>query len=288
VTTGVVAGPKLPPDPFVFEMRAIDVGTGATFTPGSPSGETGRAEDEAAHEVTLTRSFRLSAVEASQGLYEAITGRNPSWFVGATLPVTDVNWFEAVRFCNALSDHEGLSRAYVISSEVYNQEGELIGAIVAWDPQASGYRLPTEAEWEYACRAGTTTSLVSGDLAFTGCGPDAPGGTDPLDPVGWYCGNSDTGGGPRYHDGGRKDANAFGLYDMHGNVWEWCWDRYAAYPAAPATDPSGPDGAIGDPRVRRGGHWEGEARECRSAARGQFYPSSADNTTGLRLARNAD
>jgi formylglycine-generating enzyme required for sulfatase activity len=288
VTTGVVAGPKLPPDPFLFEMQSIDVGAGATFTQGSPSGEIGRGEDEAAHDATLTRSFQLSAIEVTQGLFEAVTGRNPSWFTGATLPVTDVNWFEAVRFCNALSDHAGLTRAYAISAEAYNEQGELIGAIVAWDQLASGYRLPTEAEWEYGCRAGTTTALSGGDLAFTGCGPDTPGGADPLDLLGWYCGNSDTGGGPRTHDVGRKEPNALGLYDMHGNVWEWCWDRYAEYPATPVTDPPGPDGGIGDPRVRRGGHWEGEARECRSAARGWFYPSSADNTTGFRIARNAD
>jgi formylglycine-generating enzyme required for sulfatase activity len=288
VTTGVVAGPMLPPDPFLFEMRPIGVGAGTTFTQGSPPEEPGRDPDETAHAVTLTRSFQLSSIEVTQGLYQTITGRNPSWFRGASLPVTDVNWFEAVRFCNALSDLQGLTRAYAISAETYNEQGELIGAIVAWDPLAAGYRLPTEAEWEYACRAGTTTPVSSGDLAFTGCGPDEPGGADPLDAVAWYCGNSDTGGGPQTHDAGRKDSNALGLYDMHGNVWEWCWDRYADYPAPPVTDPSGPEGGIGDPRVRRGGHWEGEARECRSAARGWFYPSSADNTTGLRIARNAE
>ena len=288
VTTSVVAGPKLPPDPFLFEMRLIDLASGGTFTQGSPPGETGRDTDEIAHDVTLTRSFKLSEIEATQGLYEAVTGRNPSWFAGASLPVTDVNWFEAVRFCNGLSDHEGRTRAYAITAETYNDQGELIGAIVTWDPLAGGYRLPTEAEWEYACRAGTTTALSNGDLAFTGCGPDTPGAPDPLDAAGWYCDNSDSGGGPRPHDVGRKEPNALGLHDMHGNVWEWCWDRFGEYPVPPVIDPRGPEGGIGDPRVRRGGHWESEARECRSASRGSFYPSSADNTTGFRIARNAD
>ncbi|MBP6874461.1 MAG: SUMF1/EgtB/PvdO family nonheme iron enzyme [Candidatus Eisenbacteria bacterium] len=287
VATAAVAGPRLPPDPFLFEMRLIEAGAGTNFQQGSPLDETGRGTDEAQREVTLTRSFEISEIEVSQGLYEAITNRNPSWFQGASLPVTDVNWFEAVRFCNDLSDLQSLTRAYTITSETYNEQGELIGAIVDWDPLANGYRLPTEAEWEYACRAGTTTALPTGDLRFTGCSP-AAGQENLLDAIAWYCGNSDVGGGPQPHDGARKSANAAGLYDMHGNVWEWCWDRYGEYAGGPQIDPRGPDGGIGDARVRRGGHWEGEARECRSAARGWFYPSSADNTTGFRLARNAE
>jgi formylglycine-generating enzyme required for sulfatase activity len=285
VTTAAAPGPKLPPDPFVFEMRPVGAGV---FAMGSPESELGRGPDEAAHEVTLTRAFQLSEIEVTQGLYAAITGKDPSWFEGATQPVTDVSWFDAVAFCNALSDRYGHARAYTITNETYNEDGAMIGAIVEWDPLAAGFRLPTEAEWETAARAGSTTSLCDGELGFTACGPDAPGQADPLDRVGWYCGNSNPGNGPRTHDVRRKDPNALGLYDMHGNVWEWCWDRYGAYPDGPATDPPGPEGAIGDPRVRRGGHWESEARECRSAARASFYPGSADNTTGFRIARNAE
>lgn len=281
VTTAPASGPQLPTDPFVFEMVRVEA-SGASFQMGSPSGELGRDADETQHEVTLTRSFLLAEIEVTQTLYEIIRGENPSWFEGASQPVTDLSWYDAILFCNALSEHEGYTPAYTITDEVYNQDNELIAANVVWDREANGFRLPTEAEWEFACRAGSTTSLANGELGVGECEIDPL-----LDAIGWYCGNSDLGAGPRTHDVGTKAANGFSIFDMHGNVWEWCWDRYAEYGPGPDTDPIGPDGEVGDPRVRRGGHWEGPARECRSASREWFFPTSADNTTGLRVARNA-
>jgi formylglycine-generating enzyme required for sulfatase activity len=147
--------------------------------------------------------------------------------------------------------------------------------VVTWDKEADGYRLPTEAEWEAHCRAGTQTAFVSGDLTEEACGVDPA-----LDAVGWYCGNA----GASTHEIRGKAPNAWGLYDMHGNVREWCWDWYAEDLGSAATvDPSGPPG--GSQRVIRGGSWFYFARECRSAARAPYWPNSKDNFIGFRVVR---
>ncbi|GHU49166.1 hypothetical protein FACS1894200_07530 [Spirochaetia bacterium] len=164
-----------------------------------------------------------------------------------------VSWYEAVEYCNARSRKEGLTPAYTIS-----------GTNVSWNRNANGYRLPTEAEWEYACRAGTTTPYFSGSS---------------VDNVGWYGGNS----GYKVHPVGTKQANAWGLYDMHGNVYEWCWDRHGDYSSASQTDPLG--AAAGRRRVLRGGCWNSIAVFLRSASRVYNAPANSNNGYGFRLVR---
>ena len=139
-------------------------------------------------------------------------------------------------------------------------------------PNGYKFDLPTEAQWEYACRAGTTTSLNSGKNITSN------GSCYNLDEVGWYSNNSDG----YTHEVGQKKPNAWGIYDMHGNVWEWCRDWYGDYPSASVTDPTGPNG--GSNRVLRGGSWFSDARDCRSADRINYYPGSRSNELGFRLA----
>ncbi len=169
------------------------------------------------HEVTLTRSFEISETEITWAQYEQLIGENPSFWDSicpgceTTLPVERVSWLKAVEFCNALSVEDGYAPSYTI-----------VGEDVTWDQNAAGYRLPTEAEWEYACRAGTETSFANGELTYVpaSCGFDAN-----LSQIGWYCYNSsDT---PRVT--GSLDSNGWGIFDMHGNVWEWVWDHSDEY-----------------------------------------------------------
>ncbi|PZG84847.1 sulfatase-modifying factor protein [Streptomyces sp. NTH33] len=190
-------------------------------------------------------SFRMSAVPVTQALYAEVTGRRPSAARGDRLPVEGVSWWDAVRFCNALSRREGLMPAYPLCDEG-------TGA-VEWDACADGYRLPTEAEWEHSCRAGTT-------------GPRH----GPLDEVAWYRGNS----GERLHPVGGKRPNAWGLYDMLGNVWDWCWDLY---------DPD----VYGTYRVLRGGGWSDEHWSCRASVRRRSHPTFRIDDVGFRIARPA-
>jgi formylglycine-generating enzyme required for sulfatase activity len=176
----------------------------------------------------------------TQGQYQAVTGENPSGFKGSDdLPVEQVSWDDAVAFCKALSTKEGRT-----------------------------YRLPSEAEWEYACRAGSDSRYCFGY------------DTTQLGLYAWYDSNSDS----KTHPVGQKRPNAFGLFDMHGNVWEWCADWYSAYyyEASPAVDPVGPSGAWA--RVRRGGCWGSDPRFCRSANRYRAAPEDRLGVLGFRQA----
>ncbi|NTV04291.1 formylglycine-generating enzyme family protein, partial [bacterium] len=184
-----------------------------TFLMGSPRGETGSSSYEwPQHRVTLTRPFEMAETEITWEQYVNLMGNNPSFYDDVCLtcpgdyPMESVSWLQAVEFCNALSLAEGYTPAYTVA-----------GATVTWDQGADGYRLPTEAEWEYACRAGTITALSNGDLtsAAASCYSDPN-----LELIAWYCNNSSS----HVHPAGDKQPNEWGLRDMHGNVWEWVWD----------------------------------------------------------------
>ncbi|MCU0918535.1 MAG: bifunctional serine/threonine-protein kinase/formylglycine-generating enzyme family protein [Planctomycetes bacterium] len=209
------------------------------FLMGSPQSEEGRFDGEGPqHRVTLTRGFYLGVYEVTQRQWLSVMGRNPSGFQGDDLPVETVSWEEAVEFCRKLSVKEGVA-----------------------------YRLPTEAEWEYACRAGTTGRYGFGDSDSS------------LGEYAWYESNS----GNQTHAVGQKRPNAWGLHDMHGNVWEWCQDWYGEYASGSVPDPLGP--ASGGDRVSRGGSWLNGARDCRSAFRAWDTPDDRGSYLGFRLAR---
>ena len=237
------------------------------FTMGSPEDELGREGDETRHQVTVTRAFALKATEVTQAEWRAVMGTDPSVFAdcGDTCPVEQVSWFDAVDYVNRVSDAEGLPRCYADDAD---------RTFAGLD--CTGYRLPTEAEWEYAARAGTQTAFYTGDIVNFGCDPvDAN-----LNLAGWYCGNS----GDTTHPVGQKQVNAWGLYDMHGNVWEWVHDWGAAYPAGAAVDPAGP--ASGEGRVSRGGSWFLDAHFVRSASRNWFAPADRGSYLGFRPSRS--
>ena len=228
------------------------------FLMGSPPYERQRDQLEDRHQVTLTHPFLIGATEVTQVQWREVMGTTPSRFAADDHPVEQVDWYDAVRFCNALSRREGLAPAYRIE-----------GDVVVWDRDAVGYRLPTEAEWEYACRAGSETRFASGD---------APGD---LSDLGWH--RASAGGGTRPVAG--LSPNAWGVHDMHGNVWEWCWNWSAAYPSRFATDPIGPAG--GRSRVIRGGAWDSPPASCRSAKHNAADPELRAPIIGFRVARNA-
>ena len=222
-----------------LDMNWIKLGT---FIMGSPSDELGREDDEIQHEVTLSKGYWMGKYEVTQAQYEAVMGTNPSKWKGADLPVEMVSWNDAMVFCAKLT-------------EIEKAAGRL--------PQGYEYTLPTEAQWEYACRAGTTTALNNGkNLSDEWECPE-------MDEVGWYYDNS----GKKTHPVGQKLPNAWGLYDMHGNVWEWCLDWYPGYE--------------GSNRMVRGGSWCNYAKGCRSANRNSNNPSSSHGSLGFRVALSA-
>ena len=248
------ANPEAFPNPFVGQKLKIpspstfvsssvaDCGNGVkmefvripagTFMMGSPTSEEGRYNDESQVRVTISRPFHLGKYEVTQAQWRAVMGTDPSKFKGDDCPVECVSWDDANAFCAKLTERE-------------RDAGRL--------PQNMKYTLPTEAQWEYACRAGTTTRFYTGNAESD------------LARAAWYDGNS----GSKTHAVGQKEPNAWGLYDMHGNVYEWCADRYDSSLRG-GTDPSG--ASSGSHRVLRGGDWDAPVRLCRSALRGYNSP----------------
>jgi formylglycine-generating enzyme required for sulfatase activity len=244
-----------------LDLSAAETRGGVRLSPGhfemgSPPREPGRFDTEVLHPVTLQKSLILASTEVTQAQYEAVMGTNPSKTstCGPDCPVDRVTWMEAVEFCNRLSIWEGVAPAYTIG-----------GQEVAWDGKSPGYRLPTEAEWEYAARAG---------LKHVYAGSNEPG------EVSWYGENSKG----MSHPVGRRKPNHWGFYDMSGNVREWVWDRWGVvFPPGESVDPRGPE--TGDQRVNRGGSWSSDARRVRAAYRRPGEPGERSVYIGFRVAR---
>ncbi|WP_150241311.1 formylglycine-generating enzyme family protein [Nocardiopsis quinghaiensis] len=190
-------------------------------------------------------AFRLASRPVSRESYRAVRGEVPESSAGPRTPVTEVSWLDAVRFCDLLSRAEGLDPCYSTGEDPDARD-------VTCDWEADGYRLPSEAEWEYACRAGSSGVRYA-----------------ELDEIAWYRANS----GGEVHDAATRAPNAWGLHDMIGNVWEWCWDLY---------DP----GVYGPYRVFRGGGWQDHPRSCRASCRRKSHPTLRVDDLGFRLARS--
>ncbi len=241
---------------------------GGTFQMGSPATELERDADETLHEVTVA-DFMISRTEVSQLEYERVMGRNPSEHKGSNLPVENVTWYDAIAYCNALSLQEGLTSCYTIS-----------GTTVTWDLNANGYRLPTEAEWEYAARGGKKTPFNFGDYVHDS---DA-------NCYNAYGYNNDASGhwvnGYLQHtvEVTEYPANDFGLRNMHGNVAEWTWDWYAPYGVATDLKSGVEEGRY---KVVRGGGWNDFPKHIRSAYRSAFPADVPLYATGFRVVRSA-
>jgi formylglycine-generating enzyme required for sulfatase activity len=255
------------------------------FMMGSDPAEPGRDTDETQHEVTLTRSIYVQQTEVTKAQWDEVRAQGPALgytdlsqggelinYPSVRHPVVSVTWHNVVKWLNLLSELDGLTPCYTNGGLVIRTGLSTPDC----DFDASGYRLPTEAEWEYACRAGTATAFYNGPITYTDFTPLDPN----LDAIGWYGGNE----GSVTHSVGEKASNLWGLYDTSGNILEWCWDWYSSYgEGAPVTDPVGE--LTGPGRILRGGAFLAKAFECRSAFRNYYNPAEALNFIGFRPVR---
>ncbi len=233
---------KLPVNPNL--INSADVKTIHDRMVKIPGGEIELKDERTKHKWKVEiRPFLLARFSVTQDLYFAVTKKIPFFFKGNLKPVENVSWNNAVDFCNRFSQKAGLKECYSTSSD---------GENVFCDWESDGYRLPSEAEWEYACRAGTA-EVRYGEI----------------NKIAWYYENS----GERTHKAGKKEPNAWGLYDMLGNVWEWCWDLYD-------------EKKFGSYRIFRGSGWCDPANGCRASCRRRSHPAFRIDDLGFRLARS--
>jgi len=265
---------------------------GGSFQMGNVNNESeGYSDEKPVHRVTLTYDYWMGKYEVTFAEYDAFcnaTGRSKpgdeGWGRG-TRPVMNVTWWDAIAYCNWLSEKEGIAKAYDSNGNLLDRNGRTTTDIT----KVQGYRLPTEAEWEYAARGGQNTK------------GHKYAGSDDLNEVGWYWQNA----GDKWLPGtdsdwdvnkiianknktqpvGQKKPNELGLYDMSGNVWEWCHDWYGDYASTTQTNPTGP--SSGSYRVGRGGSWSNDAQSCRVAYRNYFTPTSGGSFLGFRLSRTS-
>jgi len=237
LTTSAIAIGEIMVNSVGMKLKQIPAGT---FTMGSKE----NSNEKPVHEVEISKAFYIGIYEVAQAEYKAVMGNNPSNFNGTNAPVENVNWIDANNFCRKLEEKERAA-------------GKL--------PKGYEYRLPTEAEWEYARRAGSKGKYCFGDDVMQ------------LPKYGWFTNNSDS----KTHPVGLKKPNAWGLYDMHGNVWEWCKDWYGDYAAGKAKDPL--NSSLGSGRVGRGGSWDDWASRCRSAYRNGNSPGYRNIAIGFRV-----
>jgi formylglycine-generating enzyme required for sulfatase activity len=253
-----------------FNFVSVRAGT---FAMGSGAEEKDEGPE---HKVTLTKPFYISRWEVTQAEYEEVMGINPSHFKGKSLPVETVTWYDAIEYCNARSEKEGLEAVYAIDKDTGDpnnkNESDSIKWTVTWNRKANGFRLPTEAEWEYCCRAGTKSPYGLNDL-----------GTYFNDhPKKFFHFNA-----KRTLRVGKIGNNNWGIKDMLGNVWEWCWDWEGPYSSAAQTNPTG--ASSGEYREQRGGSWSDKSLTyLRSANRGRVNPAASSSNLGFRLVRNGE